>query len=120
MDEPITVTVPLTFINEPEDRFKAEQALIAYVTRDLEVRCLPRDIPDTITVDLEELQVGTALTVGDIAMPQGITLVTNVEEAVVTTASAIVLAEEEETEVGEEAAAPGAEAAADTEETAAE
>ena len=120
MDEPITVSVPLIFTNEPEDRFKAEQALISYVTRDLEVRCLPRDIPDTITVDLQELQVGTALTAGDIAMPQGVTLVTSVEEAVVTTASSIVRAEEEEAEVGEETAAPVAGAAADTEETAAE
>jgi large subunit ribosomal protein L25 len=119
MDEPIDVTVPLAFINEPDDRFKAALAFISYIMHDLAVRCLPRNIPDTITVDLQEFEVGTTLTAGDIPMPSGVTLVTHAEEAVVTTESAVVR-EAEEAEVGEEAAAPGAEAAAETEEASAE
>ena len=101
MDEPITVSVPLTFINEPDDRLKAAQAVLSYLMRDLEVRCLPRDIPDTIMVDLQELQIGTALTTADIALPEGITLVTHTEEAVVTTTSAVMPEEEAEEAEGE-------------------
>lgn len=99
MDEPITVTVPLEFINEPEDRLKVAQAVLTPLLREVEVQCLPRDIPDTIVVDLADLQVGDVLHVGDLRLPLGITLITDAEETVVTTsisAAAEMAAEEAE------------------------
>jgi large subunit ribosomal protein L25 len=99
MDEPITVTVPLEFINEPEDRLRAAQAVLTLSLREVEVQCLPRDIPDAIVVDLEDLELGDVLHVGVLKLPPGVTLLTDAEETVVTTsmsAAAEAAAEEAE------------------------
>ncbi|MEE8292453.1 MAG: 50S ribosomal protein L25 [Candidatus Tectomicrobia bacterium] len=85
MDEPITVTVPLAFVNEPEDRLNAAQAVLSHLLHDVEVRCLPRDIPETIRVDLQALDIGVVLNAGGLELPQGVTLVTSADEPVVTT-----------------------------------
>jgi large subunit ribosomal protein L25 len=85
MDEPITVTVPLEFINVPEDRLKVAQHMLAPLLRELEVECLPRDIPEVIRIDLANLELGEVLHVNAIVLPAGVTLVTEPEEPVVTT-----------------------------------
>jgi large subunit ribosomal protein L25 len=85
MDEPIKVTVPLEFINVPEDRLKVAQHMLAPLLRELEVECLPRDIPEAISVDLAALEIGEVLHVNAIVLPAGVTLVTESEEPVVTT-----------------------------------
>ncbi len=85
MDEPIKVTVPLEFINVPEDRLKIAQHMLAPLLRELEVECLPRDIPEVISVDLAALEIGEVLHVNAVVLPAGVTLVTEPEEPVVTT-----------------------------------
>jgi large subunit ribosomal protein L25 len=101
----ITVTVPVEFVNIPEDRLKAAQAEISVLARELMVECLPREIPGVIEVDLEELQVGDMLHAGAIALPRGVTLVTNDDEAVLTTSMITVVDETAESEDGEALAA---------------
>ena len=98
MDEALRVTVPLEFINEPEDRFKAAQVMLTPLLREVEVECLPRDIPDAITVDLETFEPGDVWRAEALVLPSGVTLVTEAEEAVVTT-------EQLRSEVAEEAEA---------------
>jgi large subunit ribosomal protein L25 len=105
LDELITVTVPVEFVNIPEDRLKAAQAEISVLARELMVECLPREIPGVIEVDLEELQVGDMLHAGAIALPRGVTLVTNDDEAVLTTSMITVVDETAESEDGEALAA---------------
>jgi large subunit ribosomal protein L25 len=85
MDEPIKVTVPLEFINVPEDRLKVAQHMLAPLLRELEVECLPRDIPEVISVDLAALEIGEVLHVNAVVLPAGVTLVTEPDEPVVTT-----------------------------------
>ena len=85
MDEPITVTVPLEFINIPEDRLKAAQHMLSPLLRELEVECLPRDIPEAITVDLAALEIGAVIHVNALVLPPGVTLMTEPEEPVVMT-----------------------------------
>jgi large subunit ribosomal protein L25 len=120
MDELITVTVPVEFINIPEDRLKAAQMEVSVLARELVVECLPREIPNVIEVDLEDLQVGDVLHAGAVALPRGVTLVTNDDEAVLTTSMITVAEEEVEPEEGETLAAvaegaPAAEAADEAE-----
>jgi large subunit ribosomal protein L25 len=85
MNTPITVRVPLEFINEPHDRLRAADAVLTVIMRELEVECLPGNIPEAIPVDLAALEVGDVLKVGDLILPQGMTLVAEAEEAVLTT-----------------------------------
>jgi large subunit ribosomal protein L25 len=113
MDEPITVTVPLEFVNEPEDRLKIAQHMLSLLLRELEVECLPRDIPEAITVDLAALEMGEVIRADAIALPPGVTLVTDPEEPVATTA---MLREEMAAEEGAAAeAGTGAEPPAEAE-----
>lgn len=87
MTKPITVTVPLEFTNEPQEMLKRANAHISPLWREIQVACLPRDIPDVITVDLSLLQLGEALKAGTLPLPPGVTLETDPEEAIVTITS---------------------------------
>src|SRR5262249_9370273 len=49
MGQVLTVTVPLAFINEPHSRLLGANAVLTHLWREVEVACLPRDIPDEIT-----------------------------------------------------------------------
>jgi large subunit ribosomal protein L25 len=115
MRQSIMVTVPLEFVNVPEDRLKAAHVSLLPLLREVEVTCLPGDIPESITVDLAALEVGDTLQAGALVLPRSVTLGTDAEEAVVTTT---VIAEEvaAEPEVTEEV--EGGEGAASEEEEA--
>jgi large subunit ribosomal protein L25 len=101
LDEPITVNVPLEFVNVPEDRLKQAQAVLTTLLREVAVECLPRDIPEAITVDLSELEIGRVLHASTLVLPPGVTLLTDPEDPVVTT-------EREETSPTETAAGEAA------------
>jgi len=79
----------------------AEGGLLNVVSRQVEVECLPTDIPDFFTADVSNLGLGDALHVSDLTVPNGLKLLTRPEETL-----AVVAAQEEEV------AAPAAVAAA--------
>lgn len=109
MNQPITVPVSFEFVNVPEDRLKMAGVTWRPMLREVDVSCLPRDIPAQITVDLQDLDVGSALHASDIAMPEGVSLEIDAGEVIVTVAAIVVeTAEEAEAEeVGAVAAAEG-------------
>ena len=110
MNQPITVTVPLEFVNVPEDRLKAASATWRPALRELDVSCLPRNIPEQLVVDLQDVDVGVTLHAGDIALPDGVTLDVDDDEVVVTVTALVV-------ETLEEAVEPEAEVEAEGDET---
>jgi large subunit ribosomal protein L25 len=84
MNKEILVTVPLTFINEPHNLLQSANAMLTHLWREVEVACLPRDIPDEIAVDLAEFQPGATFKAGALVLPPGVTLVLDAEEVIVT------------------------------------
>jgi large subunit ribosomal protein L25 len=84
MHKEITVMVPLTFINEPHALLQSANAMLTYLWREVEVSCLPSDIPDEITVDLAHIQPGATLKACALVLPSGVTLVADAEEVIVT------------------------------------
>jgi large subunit ribosomal protein L25 len=66
MDKAITVTVPVLVKGEPKG-VKLQGGLLDFVTRDIEVECLPTDIPEHIAVDVSELMLHDAIRVRDLA-----------------------------------------------------
>ena len=84
MRQALTVSVPLTFINEPHALLQGANATLTHLWREVEVACLPQDIPDDITVDLAHLQPGDTFKAGALVLPPGVTLVTDPEEVIVT------------------------------------
>jgi large subunit ribosomal protein L25 len=66
MDKAITVTVPIVLKGEPKG-VKLQGGLLDFVTRDVEVQCLPTDIPEHIDVDVSELMLNQSIRLRDVA-----------------------------------------------------
>lgn len=82
MDRPIEANVPLEFVGA-SPAVAQEGGILVKVVQELEVRALPRDLPHAIPVDLSRLaRIGDKLHVGDLALPQGVTLRAPKEEVV--------------------------------------
>jgi large subunit ribosomal protein L25 len=65
--------VPLHFSGEENSpAFKLDACLITHVVTELEVACLPADLPEFIAVDLSGLKKGTSLHAKDLTLPQGV------------------------------------------------
>lgn len=65
MDKPIQVTVSVHTVGEPEG-VKLQGGILEIVLRDIEIECLPVDIPDHIVVDVSTLVFGTNIRVSDL------------------------------------------------------
>ncbi len=113
-DEVIRLSVPLTQVGEAPAI--EELGYINTLLDELEIECLPRDVPDEITVDLSVLvDMDSVITVADLVVAEGVTILTEPDTDVVRPALPTVEIEEEveEEELEEEGLAEeGAEEAA--------
>ena len=65
--------VPLNFINEDTCvGVKLGGGLIAHTITDIEVSCLPKDLPESIDVDMAEIDVGQIVHLSDLTLPDGV------------------------------------------------
>ncbi len=111
MDVAIRVRVNVRTVGEPHG-VKVEGGIFERVARDIEVECLPADIPEEIVVDVSELTIGRQLRAGDLPLdPAKVKLITEPQRVL-----AHVIAPTKEEAPAIEAAVPGAvEAAAPSE-----
>ena len=73
----IHMKVPLHFINaEIAPGVKLSGGLVSHVLTELDVSCLPKDLPEFITVDLTELAAGNTLHLSDLELPEGVEIPT--------------------------------------------
>ncbi|HYE94609.1 MAG TPA: 50S ribosomal protein L25 [Rubricoccaceae bacterium] len=94
MDEKLTLTVPVTVTGQaPGIREGGE---LSQPLHELEIRCLPADIPGHVEVDVSALQIGDSIHVSDIELPN-VEILTSAELPVVLVHTARVMALEEET-----------------------
>jgi large subunit ribosomal protein L25 len=69
----IHMKVPLHFVNgEISPAVKLNSAIITHVTTDIDISCLPKDLPEFIEVDLAALKEGDVLHLSDLKLPQGV------------------------------------------------
>jgi large subunit ribosomal protein L25 len=115
-DQKVHVKVPLHFVNaESAPGVKLQGGIVSHVMNDVEVSCLPADLPEFIEVDLKELSAGKSLHTSDLVMPKGVERVAHRgEDPVVATILLPRGTGTEEAAAGEEqaAAAPAAAPAA--------
>jgi len=72
----IKVHVPIHFLNEETAvGVKIQGGMIQHQATDIEVQCLPGDIPEYIEVDMQEIETGQIVHLSDIALPEGVTSV---------------------------------------------
>ena len=72
-DRKIHMSVPLHFINEQNSPgVKVAGGLVEHVMKELEISCLPKDLPEYLEVDLGNLQAGHSLHLSSITLPPGV------------------------------------------------
>ena len=72
-DKKIHIRVPLHFINaEIAPGVKLGGGIISHVLNELEIACLPADLPEFIEVDLANLDLGHSIHVSDVKLPKGV------------------------------------------------
>jgi large subunit ribosomal protein L25 len=72
----IHVKVPLHFVNaEVSPAVKLSGGIISHVVTELDISCLPKDLPEFVTVDLSAIDVGHSIHLADLKLPQGVTAV---------------------------------------------
>ncbi|MET4575838.1 50S ribosomal protein L25/general stress protein Ctc [Ottowia thiooxydans] len=102
----IHMKVPLHYSGEEESTaVKIDKCLVNHVLTELEVSCLPADLPESINIDLSKLEKGATLTLNDVALPKGVQAVLHGKDNPVLVSVVNPAAEEAEPEP---AAAPAA------------
>jgi large subunit ribosomal protein L25 len=76
MDKVIRVTVPVVHKGEPIG-VKTEGGFVDFVTREVEVECLPAAIPERLEIDIAELHMHQSLKAGNLVLPPGLKLLTD-------------------------------------------
>src|SRR5438128_1180287 len=111
-DRKIHMRVPLHFVNaEVSPGVKVAGGLVQHVMNELEISCLPKDLPEYIEVDLANLQAGHSLHLSSLALPAGVeAIVPKGEDPTVATIviPKVMTAEEEEAEIAAAATVPSA------------
>ncbi|RKX63631.1 MAG: 50S ribosomal protein L25 [Thermodesulfobacteriota bacterium] len=95
-EETITLDIPLEFLGKPVGISKG--GVLEILLHELTIECLPSNIPDKIYIDISNLDVGDVLHVKDIKVPEGIKVINDPEETVLTIVAEAVEGTEEETE----------------------
>jgi large subunit ribosomal protein L25 len=106
MDQKLRVNVPIELVGEAAG-VKQQGGILEQILREVEVECLPGDIPNSVELNVAELVFGTVLRVSDLAKNEKVKYVTDPDQPI---AHIISIKEEEvpsaEVVAGEAAAAP--------------
>lgn len=105
MDQKLRVNVPIELVGEPAG-VKQQGGLLEQIVREVEVECLPADIPNMIELNVADLVFGVVLRVSDLPKNDKVKFVTDADQPV-----AHIISIKEEVEATPEAAAAEAAAA---------
>jgi large subunit ribosomal protein L25 len=100
MDKVLQVNVPITTVGEAKG-VKLEGGIFEFVMREVEVECLPTDIPGNMTIDISELSIGSNFRVSDLKVDPKIKILSDPRRLVI--AHVITPKEEKAAEVAVEA-----------------
>jgi len=108
-DRKLHMKVPLHFANaEKSPGVKDQGGVVSHVLNELNITCLPADLPEFIEVDLGNLSVGNSVHARDLALPKGVELALKKDEnpVVATVVVPQLITEEEEAAAAAAAVAP--------------
>ena len=87
-NQKIHVKVPLHFVNaDISPAVKLGAGIISHVLTELDITCLPKDLPEFLEVDLSGMELGHSLHVADLKLPAGVSVVQAKENPTIATAS---------------------------------
>ena len=86
----IHVKVPLHFVNaDIAPGVKLEGGMVSHPLTELDLECLPGDLPEFVEVDLKDLKSGASIHVSALTLPKGVKALTHGEDPVVATILAV-------------------------------
>jgi large subunit ribosomal protein L25 len=85
MDQKISVMVPVTTTGVSKG--VEEGGILQIIRRELEVYCLPANIPEQIEIDITELDMGDSVHVSEVALPQSVEIPYEVDFTILTVVS---------------------------------
>jgi large subunit ribosomal protein L25 len=97
MTEKITAEVSITLVGEPADVSSGE-GLVLQGANSIEIECLPGDLIPSLDVDVSELELNSAIYVGDLNVPAGIVILSDPQEMIAQVVHERLEEEEEEEE----------------------
>jgi large subunit ribosomal protein L25 len=106
MTKEIVIKVPIMVLGEAVG-VKSHGGILEHLLREVEIQCLPAAIPDRVTVDVSELDIGDSLQVKHLTV-EGVKLLTDPDASVVTVVAPTVVEEVKVEAPAEAAAAEGA------------
>ncbi len=99
MDELITTSVLIEEVGESIG--VSHGGVLDHIMREVEVECLPGDMPSVIEVDVTNLNIGESIHIGELTPPKGVKFLGDPEQAVIAVSAPKVEVEAEEGEEGE-------------------
>jgi len=102
MDEVIRTRVPIRLSGE--GIIESKGGLVMLQLDELEVECLPKDLPEFIDIDVSKMEIGHSLKVGDIELPEGVQVLSEPGETVLVITETKATEKEESEETAEEEA----------------
>ncbi len=97
----IEVNVPVEVVGEAFG-VKVDRGILDMILREVHVKCLPTDIPDSLRVDVTELNIGDVAQVSDLEVPDNVELLVDLDQTVLTIAPPTVAIEDEVVEEDED------------------
>lgn len=70
----MTMTIPLHFINEEKSVGVKAGGMVSHLMSEVEISCLPKDLPEFIEVDVAKLAMDEAIHLSELKLPKGVTL----------------------------------------------
>lgn len=94
IDEEIDTALPVNINGQENSPGLRAGGIIQHGAREIHVRGVARNLPDHIDVDISDMEMGNVLRVGDINAPEGVEIMGNIEEAVISIVQPAKLEEE--------------------------
>ena len=113
MNKPIHLSIPIRFVGVSEG-VKTQGGIMQTTLRELEISCLPADIPEKVEIDVAELNIGDSVHVEDLSIPN-VNILSDEHSTVVVISAPTVLKSTAEEAAEAEAEAEAAEEAAEGE-----
>ncbi|GAA4998106.1 50S ribosomal protein L25/general stress protein Ctc [Pseudoluteimonas lycopersici] len=105
----IRVNVPLHFVNQDKSPAgKSAEVVLTHELNEVEISCLPKDLPEFIEVDLAEMKLGDTVHLSDVKLPKGVELAHKIDDE---HNPAVAVARHARAEAEAEGEAPAAESA---------
>jgi large subunit ribosomal protein L25 len=74
-DQPIRIHLPIHFINaNTSPGVKVQGGIVSHLKSDIEISCLPKDLPEALEVDMGQMNLNETIFVKDVPLPPGVTI----------------------------------------------